>query len=160
MSNSRWIVYTDGSCIDNGNRGGYAAVICYDGRCVKKLYQGFLNTTNNRMELLAVIETLKYFKDPTELTIVSDSQYVVNSINERHCFKWIKDKDTTKKNLDLWFQLINLLNYHTVSFKWVKGHNNHSMNEYADLLACHAATCMNLKEDPINIKYNDTISQN
>lgn len=101
MSKSRWIVYTDGSCIEGGERGGYAAVICYDGRCVDKLYQGFLNTTNNRMELLAVIEALKYFKDPTEITIVSDSQYVVNSVNGKYCYKWIKEKDSTKKNLDL-----------------------------------------------------------
>ena len=119
-----------------------------------KIYQGMLNTTNNRQELYAVIEALKYFPKPTELTIVSDSQYVVNSINEKYCFKWIKEQDLSKKNLDLWFQLVNLLNYHTVTFQWVKGHNNHSMNEYADRLAQHAAECMNLFEDPINIKYD------
>lgn len=106
------------------------------------------------MELLAVIETLKYFPNPTELTIVSDSQYVVNSINGGYYKKWIKEQDLSKKNLDLWFQLVDLLNYHTVTFQWVKGHNNHSMNEYADRLACHAATCMNLPQDPINIKYD------
>lgn len=106
------------------------------------------------MELLAVIETLKYFPNPIELTIVSDSQYVVNSINGGYYKKWIKEQDLSKKNLDLWFQLVDLLNYHTVTFQWVKGHNNHSMNEYADRLACHAATCMNLPQDPINIKYD------
>lgn len=154
MSKTRWKVYTDGSCINNGERGGYAAVICYDGRCVDKIYQGYLNTTNNRMELLAVIEALKYFPNPIELTIISDSQYVVNSINGDYYKKWIKEQDLSKKNLDLWFQLVDLLNYHTVTFQWVKGHNNHSMNEYADRLACHAATCMNLSQDPINIKYD------
>ena len=154
MSKTRWKVYTDGSCINNGERGGYAAVICYDGRCVDKIYQGYLNTTNNRMELFAVIETLKYFQNPIELTIISDSQYVVNSINGEYYKKWIKEQDLSKKNLDLWFQLVDLLNYHTVTFQWVKGHNNHSMNEYADRLACHAATCMNLPQDPINIKYD------
>ena len=154
MSKTRWKVYTDGSCINNGERGGYAAVICYDGRCVDKIYQGYLNTTNNRMELLAVIEVLKYFSNPIELTIISDSQYVVNSINGEYYKKWIKEQDLSKKNLDLWFQLVDLLNYHTVTFQWVKGHNNHSMNEYADRLAQHAATCMNLLQDPINIKYD------
>lgn len=147
MSKTRWKVYTDGSCINNGERGGYAAVICYDGRCVDKIYQGYLNTTNNRMELLAVIETLKYFPNPTELTIISDSQYVVNSINGEYYKKWIKEQDLSKKNLDLWFQLVDLLNYHTVTFQWVKGHNNHSMNEYADRLAQHSSQCMNLPED-------------
>lgn len=160
MSKSgKWIVYTDGSCIENGNRGGYSAVFCLDGCCVDKIYQGMLNTTNNRMELRAVIEALKYFKEPTELTIVSDSQYVVNSINGKYCYKWIKEKDPTKKNLDLWIQLIKLLEYHKVTFKWVKGHNNHSMNEYADRLAQHAACCLNLPEDK-PIIYNDTINKN
>ena len=156
QSRSGWIVYTDGSCINNGERGGYAAIICLDGRCVDKIYQGMLNTTNNRQELYAVIEALKYFSKPTELMIVSDSQYVVNSINGEYYKKWIKEQDLSKKNLDLWFQLVDLLNYHTVTFQWVKGHNNHSMNEMADRLACHAATCLNLPEDPINIKYDNS----
>lgn len=159
MSQSKWIIYTDGSEQPSIGAGGYAAVICYEGKCIKTLYQGFRNTSNNRMELKAVIEALKWFKDPTELMIVSDSQYVVNSINGKYCYKWIKENDLSKKNLDLWFELINLLNYHTVTFKWVKGHSNHSMNEYADRLARHAAQCMNLLEDPINIKWNDCINK-
>lgn len=159
MSQSKWIIYTDGSEQPSIGAGGYAAVICYEGKCIKTLYQGFRNTSNNRMELKAVIEALKWFKDPTELMIVSDSQYVVNSINGKYCYKWIRENDLSKKNLDLWFELINLLDYHTVTFKWVKGHNNHSMNEYADQLAQHAAQCMNLPEDPINIKWNDCINK-
>ena len=95
------MVYTDGSCIKNGLSGGYSAVFCYDGKCVDKIYCGMLNTTNNRQELYGVIEALKYFKEPTTLTIVSDSQYIVTSINEKHCYKWFKTNDTTKKNLDL-----------------------------------------------------------
>lgn len=159
MSKDKWLIYTDGSCHQDGT-GGFAAVFCKNGRCVDKIYQGYTNTTNNRMELRAVVEALKWFKDPTEVTIVSDSQYVVNSVNGKYCFKWIKENDLSKKNLDLWFELINLLEYHTVTFKWVKGHNNYSMNEYADRLACHAAECLNLPEDPINIKWNDTIDKN
>lgn len=81
------IVYTDGSYMSSIDTGGYAAVICIDGHCVDKIYQGYKNTTNNRMELRGVLEALKYFKEPTTFTIVSDSQYVVNSINGKHCFK-------------------------------------------------------------------------
>lgn len=100
-SKLNFIAYTDGSCINNGERGGYASVIYLNGKCVAQLYQGMLHTTNNRQELYAVIETLKYFKDPIKITIVSDSQYVVNSINGKHCYKWIKENDLSKKNLDL-----------------------------------------------------------
>lgn len=95
------MAYTDGSCIEGGARGGYSSVIYYNDKIVAQLYQGYLNTTNNRMELRGVIETLRYFKDPIKITIVSDSQYVVNSINGKHCYKWIKDNDLSKKNLDL-----------------------------------------------------------
>lgn len=160
MSKTQWVVYTDGSAQPSKNTGGFSAIFCKNGKCVDKIYQGYKNTTNNRQELRAVVEALKWFKDPTEVTIVSDSQYVVNSVNGKYCFKWIKENDLSKKNLDLWFELVNLLEYHTVTFKWVKGHNNHSMNEYADKLAQHAAECLNLPEDPINIKWNDTINKN
>lgn len=95
------MAYTDGSCIEGGARGGYSSVIYCNDKIVAQLYQGYLNTTNNRMELRGVIETLKYFKDSIKITIVSDSQYVVNSINGKHCYKWIKDNDLSKKNLDL-----------------------------------------------------------
>ena len=94
------MAYTDGSCLGN-NTGGYSSVIYYNDKIVAQLYQGYLNTTNNRMELRGVIETLRYFKEPIKITIVSDSQYVVNSINGKHCYKWIKDNDLSKKNLDL-----------------------------------------------------------
>lgn len=154
------MAYTDGSCIEGGARGGYSAVIYCNDKIVAQLYQGMLHTTNNRQELYAVIETLKYFKDPIKITIVSDSQYVVNSINGKHCYKWIKDNDLSKKNLDLWFELIELLDKHDVTLKWVKGHNDDPKNEYADLLAQHASSCMNLPEDPINIKWNDTRNSN
>ena len=154
------MAYTDGSCIEGGARGGWSSVIYCNDKIVAQLYQGYLNTTNNRMELRGVIETLKYFKEPIKITIVSDSQYVVNSINGKHCYKWIKDNDLSKKNLDLWFELIELLDKHDVTLKWVKGHNDDSKNEYADLLAQHASSCMNLPEDPINIKWNDTRNNN
>lgn len=76
-----YTVYTDGSYQDSIKAGGYSAIIIHEGNIVKKLYQGYKNTTNNRMELMGVLATLKYFKEPTEIEIYSDSQYVVNNIN-------------------------------------------------------------------------------
>lgn len=99
------------------------------------------------MELMAVIETLKYFKERTELTIVSDSQYVVNSIITGICNKWIEENDLSKKNLDLWFQLVELLPKHDVTMQWVKGHNNNKWNEEADKWCTFAAQCYNLPRD-------------
>lgn len=83
----KWVAYTDGSCIEGGARGGYSSVIYCNDKIVAQLYQGMLHTTNNRQELYAVIETLRYFKESIKITIVSDSQYVVNSINGKHCYK-------------------------------------------------------------------------
>lgn len=99
------------------------------------------------MELRGVIEALKYFKEPTKIKIVSDSQYVVSSIVNKHVYKWFEDKDFSKKNLDLWFELIDLLEFHQVSFEWTKGHNTNKYNNIADKFAVHAAQCLNLKED-------------
>lgn len=102
----KYKVYTDGSyqsSLYNGKgAGGYAAIIFDEnGNKVKELYQGYLNTSNNRMELRAVLATLEYFKEPTDITIVSDSMYVVNTIREGWIRKWFEEKDYSKKNLDL-----------------------------------------------------------
>lgn len=94
-------VYTDGSYKPALKQGGYAAVITEDGIIKKILYQGFRNTTNNRMELRAVLEALKYFKEPTTMTIYSDSSYVVSSLNNQHVKRWIIENDDSKKNMDL-----------------------------------------------------------
>lgn len=99
------------------------------------------------MELLGVLECLKYFKTPEVLTIYSDSQYVVSSINNKHLEKWISTNDTSKKNLDLWIPIYKLLSIHDVTFVWVKGHNNNKFNELADLYATHASECLNPLED-------------
>ena len=103
------------------------------------------HTTNNRMEMRAVIETLKYFKEPTELHIVSDSQYVINGIESAP--KWIEDNDLSKKNLDLWFELIELMQNHKVIMHWTKGHNGTKWNEEADRWCVFAAQCYNLPRD-------------
>lgn len=101
------------------------------------------------MELMGVLETLKYFKTPIKIKIYSDSQYVVNSIVNGHAKRWFTEKDYSKKNLDLWFQILDLLEFHQVEFEWVKGHSKNKMNELADLLAVHAAQCLNLPKDDI-----------
>ncbi len=139
--------YTDGSYQSSLSAGGWASIILDDnGNIVKKLYQGMTNTTNNRMELRAVLETLKYFEEPTELTIVSDSQYVINGINGA-AEKWIKDSDLSKKNLDLWFEVVELLSKHKVNMVWTKGHIGNKWNEEADKLCVFAAQCYNIPRD-------------
>ena len=147
---SEYIAYCDGSYQASINAGGWSSIILKDDIIIKKLYQGYKDTTNNRMEIMAVLETLKYFKTPTKITIYSDSQYVVNSIVEKHVYKWFESKDYSKKNLDLWFELIDLLSFHDVTFIWVKGHNDNKFNNIADMYAVHAAQCLNLPKDEIN----------
>lgn len=145
-----YIAYCDGSFQSSINSGGWSSIILKNGKIVKKLYQGYIGTTNNRMEIMGVLETLKYFKTPINIKIYSDSQYVVNSIVNGHVFKWFKEQDYSKKNLDLWFELVDMLEFHNVTFEWVKGHDNNPMNELADKLAVHAAQCLNLPKDEIN----------
>ena len=140
-------VYTDGSYKPTLNQGGYSSVITEDGKVIKILYQGFKNTTNNRQELKGVLEALKYFKTPQVLEIYSDSSYVVSSINNGHVARWIEEKDDSKKNMDLWTEIYKLIQFHKVTFVWVKGHNNNEFNELADLYAQHAAECLELTED-------------
>lgn len=150
MDNWDYIIYCDGSYQSSFNSGGWSAIITKNDQVIQKLYQGYKNTTNNRMELLGVIEALKYFKEPVSIKIVSDSQYVINSIINKHVYKWLENKDYTKKNLDLWFELVDLLEFHKVDFEWTKGHNINKYNNLADKFAVHAAQCLNLKEDEIN----------
>ena len=94
-------VYTDGSYKPTTTQGGYASIITKNDQIVKILYYGYINTTNNRAELLGVLKTLEYFIAPTNLEIYSDSAYIVNNINNGYVEQWIKNKDTTKKNMDL-----------------------------------------------------------
>lgn len=142
-------IYTDGSYKPSTNQGGYAAIITKDQQIIKILYYGYINTTNNRMELMGLLSALQYFNTPQNIEIYSDSAYVVNSINQKHVFNWIKDNDTTKKNLDLWKLICELIKFHNVKFFWVKGHNNNYFNELADCYANNAAIVINPKEDEI-----------
>ncbi|MDJ1122216.1 ribonuclease HI [Olsenella sp. YH-ols2217] len=150
------IVYTDGSSRGNPGPGGYGAVLLYtapDGTEFRKeLSQGFRETTNNRMEMLAVIAALEALKRPCAVSVHSDSQYVVNA----HTKGWIKgwqkrgwktaDKKPVK-NRDLWERMAKAEEGHRVTFLWVKGHAGHELNERCDRLAVEAATGEDLLED-------------
>lgn len=141
-------IFTDGSARGNPGPGGYGAVLRYTDsrgqRHEKELSQGFLCTTNNRMELLAVIEGLEALKQPCSVTLYSDSQYVVKAFNDHWIDGWLKRgwKNSQKqpvKNVDLWKRLLEAKRSHTVEFVWVKGHAGHAENERCDELATAAA---------------------
>lgn len=132
-------IYTDGACSGNPGAGGYGAIIVYRG-VEKEISGGEAQTTNNRMELTAVIRALEALKEPCEVTLTSDSKYVVDGI-ERGWAKswrargWRKSDGKPALNPDLWARLLELLDYHTVRFVWVHGHTGHPYNERCDRLA-------------------------
>ena len=129
-------LYTDGACRGNPGRGGWGAILVYLGH-EKELSGGEAETTNNRMELTAVIAGLSSLRERCRVTVYSDSRYVVNAYLERWIEEWEKtDFHRGKvKNPDLWRQLLALTRYHEVTFSWVKGHNGHAYNERCDALA-------------------------
>lgn len=147
-----YTIYTDGAYSSSIDCGGCSAIITQDNKVVKKLYQGYKHTTNNRMELRGVLMALEYFQTPQELEIYSDSSYVVNSINNKHVFRWFEQQDYSKKNLDIWFKIVELLAFHKVVFHWVKGHDDNEMNCLADLYAVHSSQCLNIPiDETVNI---------
>lgn len=132
-------IYTDGACRGNPGRGGWGAIIVYKEH-EKELSGGDPSTTNNRMELMAAISALKALKEPCDVTLYSDSKYMIDSITKGWVYSW-KSKNWKKadkspaQNSDLWEILLLLLEKHTVTFVWVKGHNGHKYNERCDNLA-------------------------
>jgi ribonuclease HI len=144
-------IYTDGSSRGNPGPGGYGAVLVC-GQFRKELSQGFNHTTNNRMELLGVIEALRSLKRRCCVNVYSDSKYVVQAISQKWLENW-KRKDwrtagkSPVKNKDLWQQLDELLKEHEVTFNWVKGHAGHPENERCDILAVTAAQQTGLPDD-------------
>lgn len=142
-------IYTDGSYKPSTNQGGYSAIITENDQVIKILYYGYINTTNNRSELRGVLNALKYFKQPVEIEIYSDSAYIVNSINNGYLEQWIQCCDETKKNMDLWREIYEWIHFHNVKFFWIKGHNNHEFNELADAYANIAASVLNPIPDEI-----------
>lgn len=132
-------IYTDGACRGNPGKGGWGAVLVY-GTIERELSGGEPLTTNNRMELSAVIAALSALKEPCEVTLTTDSQYVVNAIEKGWLENWKKNNWRKSDrgevlNVDLWKELLKLLDTHNVSFVWVKGHNGHPYNERCDKLA-------------------------
>ncbi len=144
----RVTVYTDGSSRGNPGPGGYGAVLLYTDPAGtehrRELSCGYRSTTNNRMELLAVVVALEALLRPCEVEIHSDSQYVVNAFNKRWVQGWLKRGWKTAgkqpvKNVDLWKRLLAAMEPHQVSWVWVKGHAGHELNERCDQLATEAA---------------------
>lgn len=142
-------IYTDGAAKGNPGNGGYGVVMELVGTPYKKeFYEGFRLTTNNRMELLAVIVGLEKLKNPnTKVLVVSDSKYVVDTVEKRWVFGWEKIGFKGKKNPDLWQRFLKIYRKHQVDFKWIKGHNNHPQNERCDELAVMASMQKTLSVD-------------
>ena len=141
------IIYTDGSAKGNPGNGGYG-IVMLSGSFRKELKQGFKLTTNNRMELLAVIIALESVKkENSKVTIYSDSKYVVDSVEKKWVFGWEKKNFKNKKNPDLWLRFLKIYKKQKVSFVWVKGHANNKENERCDFLAVEAADSQILLTD-------------
>lgn len=132
-------IYTDGACSGNPGAGGYAAILIYNG-VEKEISGGDRDTTNNKMELTAVIKGLEMLKEKCIVTIYSDSAYIVNSIQNGWIYSWkknnwIKSDKTKVKNIDLWEKLLKQMDFHEVSFIKVKGHSDNEYNNRCDRLA-------------------------
>lgn len=149
-------LFTDGACRGNPGNGGYGSILQYqDDKGIlhqKELSAGYRQTTNNRMELLAVIKGLEELKTGCEVKVFSDSKYIVDAFRLKWVESWQKNhwkrgKKDEVKNQDLWKRLLELMNLHKVSFEWVRGHNGHPENERCDVLATTAADGEHLLED-------------
>lgn len=132
-------IYTDGACSGNPGPGGFGAILRF-GKYEKEMSGGEKETTNNRMELMGVITALSALKEPCEVTIYSDSKYIIDSVQKGWAKKWkkngwMRNKKEKALNSDLWEVLLDLLHIHKVKFIWVKGHAGHPENERCDELA-------------------------
>ena len=140
-------IYTDGSALGNPGKGGYGVVLM-SGSHRKELSQGYRLTTNNRMELMAVCVALEALKiEGSEVTIYSDSKYVVDAVSQGWVFGWEKKRFSGKKNPDLWIRFLRIYRRHRVRFVWVKGHAETVENNRCDQLAVAAANSTSLLED-------------
>ena len=140
-------IYTDGSALGNPGKGGYGVVLL-SGPHRKELSQGYRLTTNNRMELMAVCVALEALKvEGSEVTIYSDSKYVVDAVTQGWVFGWEKKRFSGKKNPDLWIRFLRIYRKHRVRFVWVKGHAETVENNRCDCLAVAAANSTTLLED-------------
>ena len=152
MRRKRLQIYTDGSCLGNPGPGGWGAILRWSGNS-RELSGGFALTTNNRMEILAVVEALAALKEPCLAELYTDSQYVCNAVEQRWLANWQRNgwKTSAKKpvkNRDLWERLLCLLERHQVRFIWIRGHVGHPENERCDELARAVARGSSLHADP------------
>ena len=152
-------IYTDGAAKGNPGNGGYGVVMELVGTTYKKeFYEGFRYTTNNRMELLAVIVGLEKITKPNmKVLVISDSKYVVDAVEKKWVFGWEKKGFKDKKNPDLWMRFLKIYRQHQVDFKWIKGHNNHPQNERCDELAVMASGLPTLSIDAFYEKEEDKL---
>jgi len=142
-------IYTDGASSGNPGPGGYG-VILRSGKHYKELSEGFRKTTNNRMELLAVIKGLEAIKTPGQaVTIFSDSKYVIDAIDKKWVYGWLQKGFKDKKNKDLWLRYLDISKQHNIKFIWVRGHAGHKENERCDELAVAAYKLPNLGIDSV-----------
>ena len=141
-------IYTDGACLGNPGPGGYGVIVLANGKR-KELSGGFRRTTNNRMELTAVIVGLKELGQPSRVRLYSDSQYLINSINQGWARQWRAKGFKKKKNPDLWNQILDLSEHHQVEFIWIQGHSGQVENERCDQLSFQAAQRRDLPADEV-----------
>ncbi|MGE5431834.1 MAG: ribonuclease HI [Syntrophomonadaceae bacterium] len=144
-------IFTDGGSLGNPGPGGYAAIVEFKDRR-REFSQGFKLTTNNRMEIMAAITGLSALKERCRVTLYTDSQYLVNGVMKGWAKKWkakgwMRNKTEKAENVDLWEKLLDLVSYHEVEFKWVRGHAGHTENEMCDKLCKQAAQAPDLLED-------------
>ncbi len=144
---SQLTIYTDGAARGNPGNGGYGAVLQW-GNTMKEISQGYRHTTNNRMELMAVIAALQMLtRTNLDIIIYTDSAYIVNSVEKKWLFGWVKKGFAGKKNEDLWRMFLQEYKKHQIKFVWVKGHASNKWNNRCDVLATSAADSGNLLED-------------
>ncbi len=147
MAGPQITIHTDGAARGNPGPGGYGVVL-QSGNHRKELAAGYRHTTNNRMELLAVIVALEALKIPgSEVTVVTDSRYVADAVTKGWVFDWLKKRFKGKKNQDLWLRFLDIYKKHNVRFVWVKGHDDNPLNERCDELAVKASMQTDLLED-------------
>ncbi len=147
MAQTNITIYTDGAARGNPGPGGYGIVLL-SGKYRKELSEGYKLTTNNRMELLAVIVALEALKlENCKVTIYTDSKYVADAVEKKWVFDWVKKRFKGKKNPDLWLRFLEVYKKHAVHFVWVKGHANNPLNERCDQLAVEASMESALLDD-------------
>jgi ribonuclease HI len=144
-------LYSDGACSGNPGPGGFGSILVY-GPHRQELAKGYKHTTNNRMELLGVIEPMEILTEPCKVHAITDSQYVANAVNKGWIQNWVKKGWKTAarkpvKNQDLWNRLIKMMDKHSLTIEWVRGHDGHAENERCDKIAVAARESTDLVED-------------